>query len=253
MEDQSIATNGSSRSTSPAADEATLPMLLDEVRRLNRRLDQLDSAQSAAESFVAVLADIADERSAALRQDGAPVDERLAGLATLLDRASRPEVLSALTTMVEQAPRLAQLAQLAESIPDVFATTVDVIDDWAAQQSAEGVDVLTALQRGLKTALWLGQRISEVELERLGVLLRSDVVDPAALHVVGNAATALVACQEAACASREPEHAGLLTGLRALGDRNTRQSLAFAIRFSKAFGELVGKPCRGFNETEEPS
>ena len=127
---------------------------------------------------------------------------------------------------------------------------VDVVDDWASQCGKEGIDIFEAVRRGLRAALWLGQRISEEELQRLGMLLRSDLLDPYALEVVGNAATALAECQQAASEADKPQRLGLFAGLRALGEPRTQQSLAFAIQFSRAFGDLVGKPCNGSDESE---
>lgn len=165
------------------------------------------------------------------------------------------ELLREVKRLNARLDRLEPLQKSAESVvgglPDLLATLVDVFDDWAAAQAQRGVHVAEVLEQALRTALWLGERISEVELERLAMLLRSDVIDRKALEVVGNAATALVECQRTACEKPKPEEAGLLAAWAALRDPQTRQSLAFAIRFSKEFGKLVGKPCRGSSDHQE--
>lgn len=226
---------------------ALLRSLVHEVQCLNERLDRLDSLQQAAESLASIATDVFDEQTRNLVGSASPPDQRLAGLLELAERLTRKPTLDALAALADRAPQLAELAKHAEAAPDLFAMLVDVFDEWAAQQAEEGLDVGVALRNGLRTALWLGNRISEAELDRLGMLLRSDVIDPRALEVVSNAATALVQCQQAASQATSPERAGLLAGLRALGNRETQQALAFAIRFSQKFGQRIGKtscqPC----------
>lgn len=225
--------------------EAISRRLLTQLEELNGRLAKIDRLQESAAAFAAIACDVLDERAQGLGKTGGDADERLAGLAQLAERLTRRETLSALVALADRAPELERLAALSDTVPDLFATLVDVVDDGARRCGAEGLDIAAALRGGLRTALWLGQRISAAELERLGLLLRSDVLDPSALQVVGNAATALVHCQREACDSAAPARAGILATLRSLRDVKTQQSIAFALQFARAFGDLVGQPCSG--------
>ncbi|TWT88624.1 hypothetical protein Mal64_21090 [Pseudobythopirellula maris] len=236
----------------PAAEEVSR-RLVAQLEELNGRLAKLDRLQESFETFGAVACDVLDERAQGLGETGSGADERLAGLTQLAERLTRRDTLSALVALADRAPELERLAALVDSAPDLVATLIDVIDEWARRCGEEGLDVAEALRSGLRTALWLGQRISEVELERLGFLLRSDVLDPSALQVVGNAATALVQCQRDACEAPSPRRAGAFASLRSLSDPKTQQSIAFALQFSRAFGELVGQPCSNSSPTPKDS
>ncbi|MCO6042320.1 hypothetical protein NG895_00230 [Aeoliella sp. ICT_H6.2] len=241
-----LATNPSDAACLPpsARDVARLSEQLDE---LNARLLKLDHVQQSLESIAAISVDVADEQA----QRCGDTDRRIAQAMALVERLTRPEALAALNNLAERAPQLEYLLSLVDTAPDALAMFTDVVDDWAQSYSEQGVDLIEAVRRGIRAAVWLGERISEQELERLGTLLRSDMLDPNALAVVANAATALAQTQQATHQSDRPQKAGLLSGLRALSNPRTQQSLAFAIQFSQAFGDLVGQSCCGSTESED--
>lgn len=238
-------------STPPTLTDAAAEQLTRQLEELNARMAKLDGLQASLESLTAIAVDVVDEQAKGLGGSSTPPDQRLAGLATLVERLTRRETLAALTAVADRAPQLERLASFADAAPDAFATLVDVFDEWAQRCGEQGIDLVEAARRGLQVALWLGQRISEDELERLGLLLQSDVLNPDALQVVGNAATALAESQKASHEAPRPPRAGLFAALRALGDPETQQSLAFAMHFAQAFGARVGRPCSGAPEDKE--
>ncbi|MEZ6073535.1 MAG: DUF1641 domain-containing protein [Pirellulales bacterium] len=233
----------------------TAVRLAEQIDQLNQRLAKIDRLQDSVEAFAAIACDVLDERIASSVTGGGPgataADERLNGVLLLLERVTRHDSLKALTALAEQAPQFERAATLLAEMPDFVATLVDVMDDWAHRCGNDGVDLVQTLRNGLRLAIWLGQRVDEVDLERLGRFLRSDVMDPHSLEVVGNAATALVACQRDVCGADRPSRAGVLSLIQAIRDPRTQQSLAFAIQFSKAFGELTGKSCRRAGDNQE--
>ena len=230
-----------------------LRQLVGQVERLNERLDKLEALQQAAESVAAVAVDMVDEQAQQLSRTSTPANQRLAGLLELSEHLTRQSTLEALSKLVDRTPQLEQLATLADTAPDALAALMDVVDEWAARQAANGMNLSETLSHGLRAAMWLAERVREGDLERLGMLLQSDVVDPKALQVVGNAASALVDCQREACHASQPRRAGLFALLGALRNPDTQQSLAFALRFAEKFGSLAGKPCRENSTNQEPT
>ncbi|QDU58197.1 hypothetical protein [Aeoliella mucimassa] len=227
--------------------------LVGQVARLNERLDRLDAWQQAAESFGAIAIDVVDEQAQQLSSTSTPANERFEGLTALIEHLTRKSTIDSLTKLLDRAPQLEQLAQLADKAPDAIAAVVDVADEWVAKQSEQGINVAESLRRSLHVAMWLTQQFGEVELERLTLFLRSGVVDPNALQIVSNAATALVECQRESCEANQPKRAGIIAALRSLSNPHTQQSLAFAIRFSDVHGKLVGKSCIESPTPQEPT
>lgn len=170
----------------------------------------------------------------------APVaEDRLERLARLADRLTAPgtfEAVDRLLSRLEAAE--AALAKL-DALPGMVATVADIADEWAAQMVDQGIEIDTSVKQGVHAALWLGQRISEPELERLGILLRSDVLDPHALAAVGKAGRALAATHEAASDQQTPDRLGPLGLLRALHDPDVQRALAFLVRVAREFGSQL--------------
>jgi hypothetical protein len=219
---------------------AAVERLSAQVERLTRRLDDAEQWVQAAAAAAGIAVDALDQRAVRDREAGAPADERLAEACRLLERLTTPRTLAAVGRLADQLPLFEQGAALLAAAPDFAAMLLDACDEQVRRWADEGVSLEAALRRGLHTALWLSQRVSEVELDRLGELLRSDILDPHTLQVISHAATALVQCQQAACRGEAPQQAGMWAGLQALRDPDTQRSLAFLIRFSQQFGRLTG-------------
>ncbi|MCB9847535.1 MAG: hypothetical protein H6814_03880 [Phycisphaeraceae bacterium] len=210
-------------------------MIIGMLESIERRLDKLESAagagggitpgvRSIAESGVAALTDTFDDEVGRLRERGVDVDERGRRLLGLLEKLTEPGVLSALE----------RLADLASQGPNAIAALTDTLDDEVARCAARGIDVDAAMRNGIAAILYLGQRISTAELESLGTLLRSDVLHPSAVGVVGQLGCALVAAAEAPTGSVGPFGA-----FSKLSNADAKRSTAFLLEFAKHFGAAL--------------
>jgi hypothetical protein len=245
MSDNNAPTYDQATVSPPQCSDELLRQVSEQLAEIQARLAKINCWQESLEGLVGIAFDVADEQAAKLSTSGSsptPADQQLAGVMTLVEHLTRKETAEALTALVDRAPQLRQLLIFTETAPDLLAMAVDTLDDWARRVNEDGVDLVQVARRGLRVAMWLGERISERELDRLGTLLRSDLLDPHALEVVAQAATALARTQEAVGAQPTPLRAGLVAGLRALREPGTQKSLAFAIQFSQVFGGLVGQP-----------
>ncbi len=167
-------------------------------------------------------------------------DMRLQRLMRLADRLSESGTLEAAERLIGRLDAIDAALVKMEKLPGLIAMFADIADDWADSFLAQGIEPDKSLKQGLHAALWLGQQVSETELERLGILLRSDVLDPHALAVVGKTGRALAKCHEAAASGvGDPERVGMLGLLGALRDPEVQRSLAFAIRVAREFGRLL--------------
>lgn len=140
---------------------------------------------------------------------------------------------------LDRAPRdghaaLPRLAEILEMAPKAIATITDTMDEEIASAASRGQDVDRALRNGLAAALYFGERISETQLDALGTLLRSDVLHPSAVDLIGRLGRALVE------ACKEPRgSAGVRRTLVALRDPDVRRSLAFLLAFAQRFGAAL--------------
>lgn len=184
--------------------------------------------------------DAVDERVAAAAEQGVDVDQRLSNFGELITQLTEPETLAALKTVVKQLPQLAELAKVANEIPNIVATLGDVFDDTQQRLADEGMDVERGMVNGLRAALWLGSQVDQSDLQRLGTLIKSDVLNPNAVAVVENAASSLTHVQEDLCQSASTQRVGLFGLLKALRNPDVQRTLAFATRFGECFGKNLG-------------
>ena len=191
----------------------------------------------SVEDAVATGADVVDEKVAAAFESGIDVDARLTGMSHLLEKLSEPATVSALGQLLESLPQLAQLAKLANEMPNMLATIGDVFDSHQQRCADQGIDVEKAITNGVHAALFLGSQVDSEHLQRIGDLLGSDILNPHAVNVVDNAAKSLTNAQEHLCESSPPKRVGLIGLLAALRNPEIQRSLAFAVQFGKCFGK----------------
>ncbi len=190
----------------------------------------------SVEDAVATGTDYVDETVSRAVDSGIEVDQRLAGLGQLLEKLTEPATMSALDQLLDRLPQLAQLAKLAEEMPNLLATAGDVLDDYQKKCEVEGIDIEKAASNGLQTVLYLGSQVDNEHLRRIGDLLGSDILNPHALNVVDNAAKSLNSAQQQVC-GETADRIGMLGMLRAFRDPQIQRSLAFAVQFGKCFGQ----------------
>jgi hypothetical protein len=164
-------------------------------------------------------------------------------LARLLEKIEHIDrVVTRLERLADRADDLEKLARLLDQAPGAVALLADVFDEWSAGVAAQGIDPEAGVKQGLYAALWLGQQISVRELERFGLFLRSEVLEPNVLAVIAKTGRALAASHAEGCPDAAPERLGPVGLLRALSDPDVQRCLGFAVRVAKCFGSRLDEP-----------
>ncbi len=191
----------------------------------------------SVDDAIATGTDMLDEKVAAAVQSGVDVDGRFSDLGQLLEKLTEPSTIAALGQVLDSLPRLAALATLADQTPNILALIGDVLDSYQQRCARAGIDVEKAISNGLQAVLWLGTKIENEHLDRIGDLLGSDILNPHVLNVVDNAAKSLNSAQQGVCHGPASGRVGMLALLGALRNPEIQRSLAFAVEFGKCFGK----------------
>ena len=222
------------RLNEPATAES-LHRLLDHAQSLDRML----SVASDLPNLLAIVVDVFDSISRKASQDGIDIEQRATQVLKLLVQITQPENLQAVDQLVSRLPKLAASSALLDELPNLIATAVDVFDEWATELKADGIDLERSLRQGLHAILYLGGQIKEDELDRIGFLLKSDVLDEHSVATVGMAGSALSSCRRGTCEHPVPKRVGLFGLLTAIRDPNTQRALSFGLQFAKCFGGVL--------------
>lgn len=219
-------------------------LILAKLESIEQRLGALEARQPTdrdrpavprvVEDGVGMATDAFDATARRLAARGVDVDARMRGLAGFLEAATDERVLACLGRLVERIESLEAASALANEAPRAMAALVDTFDEQVGKLAADGVEIDTVLRNGLRALLFLGQRVSTQELDVLGALLRSDVLHPRAVEIVGQMGCALVSAAEAPRGSVGPFGA-----VSKLGDRDARRSTAFVLEFARRFGAAL--------------
>ncbi|MFT7634003.1 MAG: hypothetical protein ACI87E_005062 [Mariniblastus sp.] len=194
----------------------------------------------SVEGAFATGADFIDEKVSQATEQGVEVEPRIGDLLEILLKVTEPKNMAALNTLVERLPQLTKLAQLADQVPNLIATFGDLIDDFQQRCASEGIDMEKSLTNGLHAALRLGTYFEKDDLERLGELLKSDMLNHNSISVLSNAANSMASAQRDTCDSKIPERVGLLGLIGLLRNPDIQKSLAFASKFGECFGKNIG-------------
>lgn len=184
--------------------------------------------------------DFVDEKISQASESGVDVDARLSGLGGLLQKLTDPDTVAALGQLLDHLPQLVTFASMASELPNLLATLGDVFDDYQQRCESDGINVEKALTNGLHAVLFLGSKVDEEHLRRIGDLLDSDVLSTHALDVVDNAAKSLNTAQKQPFDAAN-DRVGMFGLLKALRDPHVQRSLAFAVQFGKCFGANLNK------------
>ncbi|QEG23730.1 DUF1641 domain-containing protein [Mariniblastus fucicola] len=196
----------------------------------------------SVEDAFATSADAIDEKISRAADKGVEVEPRVEGLLGLLLQLTEPENMKSLQTLVQRLPQLAALAKLADEVPNVIASLGDVFDDFQKRCEGDGVDLERSLVNGLQAALWLGAQIDKQDLEKIGELLKSDILSNEAIAVVGNAANALTSAQKESALSTTKQRIGIFGLLGVMRNPEIQKAVAFAAKFGEQFGKNMEKP-----------
>lgn len=230
-----------------------LVLILSKLESIEGRLDRIEgergessglpaNLEATLKNTLAATTDTIDDTIARLAARGVDVDARLRASLSLIEELTNEKVLASLQRIVARIESLEQLTELASHASDAVATVTDVLDDEIARASANGIQVDAALRNGLTALIYLGQRVSTNELEALGALLRSDVLHPSAVDIVGRLGRALVTAADAPAGSVGP-----IKAISKLGHDDARRSTAFVLEFARRFGATLRH--RGNNST----
>ncbi|MEL7498916.1 MAG: DUF1641 domain-containing protein [Planctomycetota bacterium] len=181
--------------------------------------------------------DVIDEEVSRAAAEGIDVEMRMGSLLGLLQELTEPENMKALKTLIRSLPKLAEFVQIAESFPNLIATVGDAFDEFQQQCEADGLDLERSLLNGLNAALWLGCQADKDDLNRLGQLLKSDMLKPEAITVVSNAANALSKTQQDESTAGEQQRIGLFGLISVMRKPAVQRAVAFAAKFGEKFGE----------------
>lgn len=149
--------------------------------------------------------------------------------------------LEALLERVESIGRtvdaLKPLVALAEQAPAIAGMIGDSADDLARTAAEAGVDLERGVIQGATAALRFGATMDADKVTSIEALLKSGVLDPKALRIVGGMAYAL-----AESASAEPARMGPAALLGALRRPDVQRALGFLITFAERFGRGLLEP-----------
>ena len=129
---------------------------------------------------------------------------------------------------------LRPLIGFAQQTPAFAAVLMDSFDEAVRSASDRGIDLERGLLNGAEAALRLGATMDAEKVRDLDALLKSGVLAPGTLRIVGEIGRALTETGAA-----PPSSAGVLGLLRALGQPDVQRALGFAVTFAERFGRRL--------------
>ncbi|MCA9009925.1 MAG: DUF1641 domain-containing protein [Planctomycetaceae bacterium] len=210
-----------------------------------RSLDQMLTTVGELPNLLAIAVDFFDATCRKASQEGIDIEQRATRLVKLLIQVTEPNNMRAIEKLVSRLPKLEEGSALLDELPNLLATAMDVFDEWATTQKAQGIDLEQSVKQGLHAALYLGGKIHKEELDRIGFLLKSEVLSENSVATVSMAGTALSSCHQGTCEHPVAKRVGLFGLLGAMRDPNTQRALSFALQFARCFGGVLDKAPAG--------
>ena len=136
--------------------------------------------------------------------------------------------------IAEVAEGLRPLIALAQQAPAFVAVLMDSFDEAVRAASDNGVDIERGLLNGAEAALRFGATMDAEKVRDLDALLKSGVLAPATLRIIGELGRALTET-----AAAPPAAAGVLGLLKALGQPDVQRALGFLVTFAERFGRRL--------------
>ncbi len=201
----------------PSRGAADLARVEARLERIENMLARFEAVADQVPGLVALASDVADEWAT---RDGR-VDARLTEVVNLLKRATRPEVLQSLQTLV---------AQL-EAAPGMFAMVGDMVDDFARSAAADGADLHTATGHLFDTLRALVKLLGQPEIRDL---LESGVLAPGAVRSMNMAARAFAEASE-----HPTQRVGLFGAVSRTRDPDVQRALGFMLNTAKTLGQSL--------------
>jgi hypothetical protein len=136
--------------------------------------------------------------------------------------------------IVEVAEGVRPLIALAQQAPAVVAVLMDSFDEAMRTANNKGIDVERGVLNGAEAALRFGATMDAEKVRELDALLRSGVLAPGTLRIIGELGHALTET-----AAAPPATSGLLGLLKALGQPDVQRALGFLVTFAARFGRRL--------------
>lgn len=201
----------------PSRGAADLSRVEARLERIENMLARFEAVADQVPGLVALASDVADEWAT---RDGR-VDARLTEVFNLLKRATRPEVLQSLQTLVTQL----------EAAPGMFAMVGDMVDDFARSAEADGADLHTATSHLFDTLRALVKLLGQPEIRDL---LESGVLSPGAVRSMNMAARAF-----AEASAHPAQRVGLFSAVSRTRDPDVQRALGFMLNTAKTLGQSL--------------
>ncbi|MGE3888691.1 MAG: DUF1641 domain-containing protein [Vicinamibacterales bacterium] len=154
------------------------------------------------------------------------------------DQVSVAESLKALDertrAIAEVADALRPLAELARQAPAMTAVLMDSFDEVMQTAIKNGIDVERGLLNGAEAALRFGAAMDPEKVRDLDALLKSGVLAPGPLRLIGDLARSL-----GDAASSPPAPLGLLGLVKALGRPDVQRAVGFLVAVAEGFGRRL--------------
>ena len=136
--------------------------------------------------------------------------------------------------IVEVTESLRPLMALAQQAPAFVAVLMDSFDEAMRTANDNGVDVERGLLNGTAAALRFGATMDADKVRELDALLKSGVLAPGTLRMIGELGRALTET-----AAAPPSTTGALGLLKALGQPDVQRALGFLVTFAERFGQRL--------------
>ncbi len=202
--------------------------------RMETRLSKVDTLLEAAPNALGAFTDSLDDMARDTAEHGASFYDRGKEAHLLIERATRPEALRALSGLINRLESLEKTIKISDQFPGAAAAIADSIDHIAMSAIERGIDLPLASERlaGLvEFAVW------GLQSKELSGLFESQV-----LRDTANA--------WAEAAQETPKTKPKFSFWRVSRDADIRRALDFATRFAKKIGVLMAAESTT-QETEE--
>jgi hypothetical protein len=161
---------------------------------------------------------------------------------TSLQPTDRAQAAATLQTIEERTRAIAEVAEglrplmaLAQQAPAFVAVLMDSFDEAMRTANDRGIDVERGLLNGAEAALRFGATMDEEKVRELDALLKSGVLAPGTLRIIGELGRALTET-----AAAPPVTSGVLGLLKALRRPDVQRALGFIVTFAERFGRRLG-------------
>jgi hypothetical protein len=136
--------------------------------------------------------------------------------------------------LVDVTEALRPLITLAPQVPTLVAVLMDSFDETVRVARDNGVDIERGVLNGAEAALRFGATMDPDKVRELDALLKSGILAPGTLRVVGELGRALTET-----AASPPPPMGFVGLLKALAQPDVQRALGFLVTFAEHFGRRL--------------